>query len=223
MRIENASQKICVKPLAVLYPPCAPILAVTVPDCGIQTSNCESITVQNILTWKPVVSGTCDPNIEKYRVYGAKVAAGPYLKLAETETLTYIDKNLVSHIACYYVVAVNSLGVESPMSNVVCVDNCPSFDLPNLFSPNGDGKNDVFQAMYCPRFVKQINAKIVDRYGALVYEYSGALGGFGWNGRSTSGQAMAAGTYFYTVDVEFDVADATRAKKQLKGWLELVK
>ncbi|MBP6055006.1 MAG: gliding motility-associated C-terminal domain-containing protein [Cytophagaceae bacterium] len=223
MRIENASQTICVKPLAVLYPPCAPILEVTVPDCGVQTSNCESISIANLLAWKPVVSGTCDPNIEKYRVYGAKSEAGPFVKLAETETLAFVDKNLVSHIACYYVVAVNSLGVESPKSNDVCVDNCPSFDLPNLFSPNGDGKNDVFQAMYCPRFVKQVNAKIVDRYGALVYEYAGALAGFGWNGRSMSGQAMASGTYFYTVEVEFDVVDATKAKKQLKGWLELVK
>jgi gliding motility-associated-like protein len=223
MRIENASQKVCVKPLAVLNPPCAPVLEVTVPDCGIQTSNCESIAVSNALTWKPVVSGTCDPNIEKYRVYGAKSAAGPFVKLAETETLSYVDKNLLSHIACYYVVAVNSGGIESPKSNVVCADNCPSFDLPNLFSPNGDGKNDVFQAMYCPRFVKQLDAKIVDRYGVLVYEYAGALSGFGWNGRSMSGQALAAGTYFYTVDVEFDVVDAMKAKKQLKGWLELVK
>jgi gliding motility-associated-like protein len=121
------------------------------------------------------------------------------------------------------VVAVSQNGLESPKSNVVCVDNCPSFDLPNLFSPNGDGKNDTFQAMYCPRFVKQVKAKIVDRYGALVYEYSGDLAGFGWNGKSKSGQTMATGTYFYTVDVEFDVVDTSKATKQLKGWLELVR
>ena len=223
MRIENASQKVCLKPLAVLTPPCAPILEVTVPDCGVQTTNCESITVSNVLAWKPVVSGTCDPNIEKYRIYGAKSATSSYVKIAETESLGYVDKNLTSHLACYYVVAVSSAGLESPKSNVVCVDNCPVFDLPNLFSPNGDGKNDVFQAMYCPRFVKQVNAKIVDRYGALVYEYAGALNGFGWNGKSMSGQSMAAGTYFYTVDVEFDMFDANLSKKQLKGWLELVK
>ncbi len=223
MRIENASQKVCLKPLAVLNPPCAPILEVDLPDCGIQTSNCESTSVSNRLTWKPVVSGTCDPNIEKYRIYGSKAATSPFVRLAETETLAYTDKNLLSHIACYYVVAVNSLGIESPKSNILCVDNCPTFDLPNLFSPNGDTKNDVFQAMNCPRFVKHLSAKIVDRYGALVYEYSGNLEGFGWNGRSTSGQTMSAGTYFYTVDVEFDVKDTTKEKKQLKGWLELVK
>jgi gliding motility-associated-like protein len=222
MRIENASQKICMKPLAQLLPPCAPILQISIPDCGVKTTNCESLTVSNILSWKAVVSGTCDPYIEKYLIYGAKSATSPFVKLAETQTLGYIDKNLVSHIACYYVVAVNQFGLESPKSNVVCADNCPSFDLPNLFSPNGDGKNDVFQAMYCPRFVKQVNAKIVDRYGALVYEYSGDIAGFGWNGKSRSGQMMAAGTYFYTVDVVFDVLDSANATKQLKGWLELV-
>lgn len=223
VRIENASQRICVKPLAQLLIPCAPVLQVSVPDCGVQTSNCESLTVSNILSWKPVVSGTCDPSIDKYRIYGAKSSTGTFTKLVETESLDYVDKNLLSHIACYYVIAVNQNGIDSPKSNVVCVDNCPAFDLPNLFSPNGDGKNDVFQAMYCPRFVKQIQAKIVDRYGALVYEYSGDLNGFGWNGRSTSGQALSAGTYFYTVDVEFDVLDVNKSSKQLKGWLELVK
>ncbi|MEY4273921.1 MAG: hypothetical protein RL638_869 [Bacteroidota bacterium] len=223
MQIENASQRICIKPLAQLIPPCAPVLQVSVPDCGVQTSNCESLTVSNVLSWKAVTSGTCDPFIEKYRIYGAKSSTGTYLKLAETENLNYIDKNLSSHIACYYVVAVSQNGLESPKSNIVCVDNCPSFDLPNLFSPNGDGKNDVFQAMYCPRFVKQVKAKIVDRYGALIYEYVGDLAGFGWNGKSSSGQVMATGTYFYTVEVEFDVVDTTKSMKQLKGWLELVR
>jgi hypothetical protein len=63
----------------------------------------------------------------------------------------------------------------------------------------------------------------VDRNGSLVYEYTGDLQGFGWNGQSKSGQVMAVGTYFYTVDVEFEVTDVTKSKKQLKGWLELVK
>lgn len=223
MRIENSSQRVCIKPLVQLVPPCAPILQVGVPDCGVQTQNCESLTVSNELTWKSVNSGTCDPFIEKYRVYGSKSSTGTFVKIAETTDLRYLDKNLSSHIACYYVTALSQNGLESPKSNIVCVDNCPSFDLPNLFSPNGDGKNDVFQAMYCPRFVKQVNAKIVDRYGALVYEYIGDLAGFGWNGKSRAGQAMASGTYFYTVNVEFDVVDATKANKQLKGWLELVR
>lgn len=223
IRIENASQQICIKPLAQLSPPCAPILQVSVPDCGTETSNCESLTVSNMLTWKAVTSGICDPFIEKYRIYGAKSETSSFVKLAESETLNFTDKNLASHIACYYVVAVSQNGLESPKSNVVCVDNCPSFDLPNLFSPNGDGKNDVFQAMYCPRFVKQIQAKIVDRYGVLIYSYTGDLSGFGWNGKSSSGQPMAASTYFYSVDVVFDVVDQSKANKQLKGWLELVK
>ena len=71
--------------------------------------------------------------------------------------------------------------------------------------------------------MKQVKAKIVDRYGALIYEYSGDLAGFGWNGKSSSGQVMATGTYFYTVEVEFDVVDTTKSTKQLKGWLELVR
>ena len=115
------------------------------------------------------------------------------------------------------------MGKESAKSETVCQDNCPSFNLPNLFSPNGDGKNDVFQAMRCPRFVAQVTAKIVDRNGQLVYQYTGDINGFGWNGRDLNGNVMAASTYFYTCDVIFDVKNEALKTKQLKGWVELVK
>jgi hypothetical protein len=92
-----------------------------------------------------------------------------------------------------------------------------------LFSPNADGKNDLFQAMRCPRFVTQVTCKIVDRNGQLVYQYSGDINGFGWDGKDLNGNLMAASTYFYTCNVTFDVKNEALKSKQLKGWVELVK
>jgi gliding motility-associated-like protein len=56
-------------------------------------------------------------------------------------------------------------------------------DLPNVFTPDGDGINDVF----LPNF----NIEIYNRWGMLLYK-----GRDGWDGRY-KGQMMPAGTYFY--------------------------
>ncbi len=60
--------------------------------------------------------------------------------------MNYIHKNLPSFAGCYYVTAVDRSGNESRPSNTVCKDNCPYYELPNVMTPNADGKNDLFEA-----------------------------------------------------------------------------
>ncbi len=69
--------------------------------------------------------------------------------------------------------------------------------IPNAFSPNGDGINDVFTIRY--RGVPlQMQVDIFDRYGKLVY----ASKDFDkpWNGNSTNGnKPMPVGTYYWII------------------------
>ena len=219
----NASQIVCVKPQSDVNP-CAPKLSLAALNCeSLDASlNCQFASFTNTLIWTPTLTGSCDQSIASYRIYYSKDGT-TFGKIGEVSDLKYLHQKTDSFIGCYYITAISQLGKESAKSEIVCQDNCPSFDLPNLFSPNGDGKNDVFQAMRCPRFVTQITCKIVDRNGQLVYQYSGDINGFGWNGRDLNGNVMAASTYFYTCDVIFDVKNEALKSKQLKGWVELVK
>ncbi|MBL0099519.1 MAG: gliding motility-associated C-terminal domain-containing protein [Saprospiraceae bacterium] len=72
-------------------------------------------------------------------------------------------------LGCYAVTSVDSLGNESILSNSVCVDNCPFYELPNTFTPNGDGFNDVFKPKV-NLFVYQIDLKVFNQWGNLVFE-----------------------------------------------------
>ena len=57
--------------------------------------------------------------------------------------------------------------------------------LPNTFTPNGDGINDIF--------MKDWHIKVYNRNGALLYD-----GREGWNGMN-NGRSVANDTYFYVV------------------------
>jgi gliding motility-associated-like protein len=75
----------------------------------------------------------------------------------------------------------------------------PAIEVPNIFTPNGDGVNDVFQLS--GRGVKKMNARIINRWGQLFYEWDSPAGG--WDGYTISGVQASPGTYFYIINVDF--------------------
>ncbi len=220
--LVNASQSLAVKSVIELNP-CPPVLKLGSNPCDVPGGDCSPTSFTNTLTWTPTVTNLCDPQIDFYRVYFSKTADGKYTLLGEKKELSYLHSQASSFVGCYYVTAINFNGKESAKSNVVCQDNCPAFDLPNLFSPNGDQKNDVFLPMRCPRFVNDVTCTIVDRFGQVVYNYTGPLLGFGWNGKGLNGRDVPPGSYFYTCDVQFEVVEESKKTKSLKGWIELVR
>jgi gliding motility-associated-like protein len=77
--------------------------------------------------------------------------------------------------------------------------------IPNVFSPNGDGINDVFMS--------GIDTEIFDRNGFVLYR-----GKMGWDG-TYKGQLMDPDTYFYLIRY-YDRSDELQT---LKGYVTLVK
>lgn len=74
------------------------------------------------------------------------------------------------------------------------------FTIPNVFSPNGDGINDVFITGFTGDLDACTDMKIFDRWGVQVYPASGNTD-FQWDGNLDNGNAAPAGTYFYIIDV----------------------
>lgn len=71
---------------------------------------------------------------------------------------------------CYVVTAFDNLGNESTKSNFVCVENCPIYELPNAFTPNGDGSNDLYTPIIPYQFVNRIEMEIFNQWGDKVFE-----------------------------------------------------
>ncbi len=226
--LYNFSQIACATPKTELIS-CPPNVLIDALDCSQYNkddSNCNATTFSNKLTWTDTKGTTCDSVITKYTIYYSSTQGGAFAKIAEinppkplAQTYTHVKND--SYIGCYYVTSTNRFGVESARSNIVCKDNCTSFNLPNIFTPNGDGKNDIFQAMICPRFVQSVDFVVYNRAGQRIYEYAGPK--LEWNGNDAAGNQMPAGTYFYTCDVKFLTLDPTSPLLSLKGWVELVR
>lgn len=84
--------------------------------------------------------------------------------------------------------------------------------IPNTFTPNGDGINDIWNIAGITSYPKsQIN--IYNRYGLLIYHTKGY--DQPWDG-IVNGKFLPAGTYYYTIDLRND-------NQKLSGSITLIR
>ncbi|MFH0896173.1 MAG: gliding motility-associated C-terminal domain-containing protein [Bacteroidota bacterium] len=70
---------------------------------------------------------------------------------------------------------------------------------PNVFTPNGDGKNDCYQLKTAPEMANCYTLKIFNRWGKLVFEKDEANPC--WNGNNmSSGAKVPDGVYYYILE-----------------------
>jgi len=95
-----------------------------------------------------------------------------------------------------------------------------SADMPNVFSPNGDGRNDFFNVITedpaNQEFVDIIEFKIYNRWGNLIYDNDIPMEG--WNG-NIDGKLAPAEVYSYYI--EYSVNGC--ANKNVKGNITLIR
>lgn len=83
-----------------------------------------------------------------------------------------------------------------------------SIEIPNVFSPNNDGFNDVF---YFPsQNVTDLNCKIFNRWGEMIYEFNQVNAS--WDGRTNTGSICPDGTYYFIVNYKKVNSDWETAK-----------
>jgi gliding motility-associated-like protein len=68
---------------------------------------------------------------------------------------------------------------------------------PNVFTPNGDGRNDVFTAIESPYLGPCTQLSVFDRAGHRIFLSQG--NNATWDGRTFAGEQVDEGTYFYVL------------------------
>ena len=99
--------------------------------------------------------------------------------------------------------------MDAPIQHAMqVVSNCNTIvDVPNAFSPNGDGTNDV---IYVQGFaISKMTWRIFNRWGQLIFTSSNINNG--WDGRF-KGELQPQDVYAYTLSIEF--TDGTKLNKK---------
>jgi gliding motility-associated-like protein len=98
----------------------------------------------------------------------------------------------ISYCGCTDPLAIN-YDPFAVINNGTCIFPEPIISVPNVFSPNGDGSNDVFSMDVLNGL--NIELMIFNRWGDLVFSESGINPK--WNGKAQSGKDVNDGVYFY--------------------------
>jgi gliding motility-associated-like protein len=184
----NFSQETCIVPVDN-EPPCQPEITVT--------SECDSL--YNTVSWK-ITDGECFEDVAGYKIY---------YKLINEENLSLLttinDKNTFSYkhfpgeivAGCYSVSAFDQIGNEGIQSVMICVDSCNFYEIPNVFTPNGDNINDFLIAK-TSGLVEKVDFKLFNRYGVLIFQTDEPK--LNWDG-TYKDKIVSPGVYFYQCDV----------------------
>jgi gliding motility-associated-like protein len=95
----------------------------------------------------------------------------------------------------YWVIAQVSGCTVSDTLNVIYVECNPYLQMPNIFSPNGDGNNDVFRPLFMVN-VTSASMAVFNRWGQEVFSTENPMEG--WDG-NFSGKECVEGTYFWVL------------------------
>ena len=194
-------------------------------------ANTYSITIQdaNFCEWETTIEVPTPPEFSLNLGEDITISLGdeaqlmvlPNYNLSEFQwrpdsTLPCIDclDPIVSPLfqTTYLATAVSEEGCFTEDFLTVYVKKERNIFIPNAFSPNEDGQNDVFK-IFGGSDVKQVNSFIIfNRWGEMLYEASDfnllddKIGWDGW----LKGRKAAQGVYVYVAEIEF-----------VDGWTEI--
>lgn len=167
------------------------INTVTVPSVSMSTTATTALCIDTAVTFTAVpVNGGTAPTYQ-WQLNGGNVGGNsPIFTTNGTfgmgDVITVI---MVSNATC---------AAPDTVQDFMLVD-CPQIEIPNVFTPNDDGINDLFRVNLSGRALTSFRIDIYDRWGLLIFSSTSINNK--WDGRTTSGKKVVDGTYFYIVDL----------------------
>ena len=134
--IINFSQEVCETPIDNVAP-CPPTLEVE-NICDRAVNCTEEEDLENRLNWvNPMDLCEETDDVVGYNIYYSEFEGGEFSLIASFDDsgIVSFDHKPVRGIAgCYAVTAIDTFNNESALSNIICVDNCPTYELTIILS-----------------------------------------------------------------------------------------
>jgi gliding motility-associated-like protein len=98
----------------------------------------------------------------------------------------------ISLVAEYYNDQLQTSCYDTSWKNI----DVEGYDVYNVFTPNGDGVNDVYK--FSDELLTSLNVDIYNRWGQQVFSFND-VNGF-WDGKGYNGELLPEGVYFFTME-----------------------
>ena len=120
--------------------------------------------------------------------------AEPFITRYEEETTYEFRESGSTSVSLY--VAYDDTSAPELISTIRVSISASILEMPNAFSPNGDGINDIYRAKDTHQSIIEFHAYIFNRWGQKLYEWTDIDGG--WDG-TFHGNPVGDGVYFVLV------------------------
>jgi gliding motility-associated-like protein len=159
--------------------------------------------------WTTYEGWTAGVNSYELSVYNANIRKDE--KIADLNSLdtNFLDKRTKINQAnyCYTITALRNGDERISKSNTVCAATPFNIQIPNAFTPNGDGLNDSLKII--GTHILSFELKIFNRWGQLMFETNDILDK--WDG-TYMGEACPSGVYYLWIDARGTMYQRQRYK-----------
>lgn len=150
-------------------------------------------------------AGGCDSIVQTTLTVNSIIIVPVDITICEGDSL-FLAGSYQSFAGIYNDTLSNISGCDSIIATTLSIDGCfepeptnPTIVIPNVFTPNGDGVNEIFTIT--GSFIESYDINIMNRWGQLLYSTMDFPGG--WDGRTVSGIDCPEGTYYYVVKFNY--------------------
>ncbi len=135
-------------------------------------------------------------------------ASAPDIILSMNTTFTVVPTETTNYLVY------SDCGTDTVL---ILFDSCAlDFNMPNVFTPNGDGINDLFFPDIFDTN-SRLGLKIYSRWGLLLFQSENLTSG--WDGRTPLGAEVPDGTYFWIAEIR----SMSGAENSTHGYLTLLR